>query len=411
MDDSKVDKKADEPAVPDRGESTGLMDPLLVTKTSKHRTELTDIAIELAARAAGFRRSLPEGVLVALADLVRSMNCYYSNLIEGHDTHPVDIERALKDDYSADAEMRNLQLEARAHIAVQKWIDEGGLTGRATSVDGLLEVHRRFCELLPEELLWVEKPKSGERIKVIPGELRQHDVEVGRHIPVSPGALPRFLDRFEAVYGRLGKTDTILAAAAAHHRLLWIHPFLDGNGRVARLMSYAMLLETLDTGGIWSIARGLARSEGEYKRMLMACDLPRRNDLDGRGNLSEEALADFVRFFLNTCIDQVDYMEGLVQPDRLRDRILLWAAEEVQADNLPPRSETVLEAVLYRGELERGDVERLLGTSARQARRVTSALIDRDVLVSKSSRAPLRLAFPAKLAPRWMPGLFPEQRA
>jgi hypothetical protein len=65
--------------------------------------------------------------LASLADLVRAMNCYYSNLIEGHDTHPIDIERALKSDYSNDAKKRDLQLEAQAHIAVQKWIDAGGL--------------------------------------------------------------------------------------------------------------------------------------------------------------------------------------------------------------------------------------------------------------------------------------------
>ena len=172
-----------------------------------------------------------------------------------------------------------------------------------------------------------------------------------------------------------------------------------------------MLLETLDTGGIWSIARGLARNEGTYKSLLNACDLPRRNDLDGRGPLSEEALAEFTTFFLTTCIDQVDFMEGLVLPDRLRDRILIWAEEEIRADALPPRSGTVLEAVLYRGAMPRGEVASILGTSERQARRVTAALIGRDVLVSESTRAPLRLAFPAKHTPRWMPGLFPEKFA
>ncbi len=131
MSDSKSDKKADKtrtekPDVEDRGESIGLMEPLLVGESSKHRAALNDLTVELASRAAGFRRSLPAGVLTALADLVRAMNCYYSNLIEGHDTHPVDIERAMKNDYSADPEKRNLQLEARAHIAVQQWIDGGG---------------------------------------------------------------------------------------------------------------------------------------------------------------------------------------------------------------------------------------------------------------------------------------------
>jgi Fic family protein len=410
MNDIEADDKPDI-SMADRGEPVNLMEPLLVSESARHRAALTDLAVELAANSAGFRRSLPEGVLIALADLVRAMNCYYSNLIEGHDTHPVDIERALKDDYSADAGKRNLQLEAKAHITVQKWIDEGGLRGRATSADSLCEIHRRFGELLPEDLLWVDNPETGEKIQLVPGELRQRNIKVGRHIPVGPGAVPRFLKHFETVYRKLGKTDSILAAASAHHRLLWIHPFLDGNGRVARLMSHAMLLETLDTGGVWSIARGLARNRGTYMSQLMACDTERRNDLDGRGQLSEEALAEFTRFFLTTCNDQVKFMEGLVQPNRLRDRILIWTEEEIRANALPPHSGAVLEAVLYRGELPRGEIARLLGTSERQARRITSALIEREVLVSESSRAPLRLAFPVKLASRWMPGLFPERTA
>ena len=395
--------------VQDRGETICLMEPMRVGEGSRLRTVLTDLAIELAGRAAGFRHGLPGGVLTALTGLVRTVNCYYSNLIEGHDTHPIDIERALRDDYSADPEKRNLQLEARAHITVQRWIDEGGLKGRTTTSEGLQETHLRFCALLPEELLRVEYPGTGERIEVIPGEFRRHDARVGRHIPVSPGAVSRFMARFEAAYSDLGRTDNILAAAAAHHRLAWIHPFIDGNGRVACLMSHAMLSEILDTDGIWSIARGLARNVDDYRSLLAACDLPRRNDLDGRGSLSEEALVEFTKFFLGICIDQVDFMEGLMQPDRLRTRLLVWAEEEIRASTLPPKSGQVLEAVLYRGELPRGDVVRLLGISGRSARRITSALIVRGALTSASSRAPLHLAFPARLALRWMPGLFPEK--
>ena len=406
-----MDIEADTKEAIDRGERPSGMEPLLLSEGSPHRPALNDTAVELAATSAGFRRSLPAGVVKALADLVRAMNCYYSNLIEGHDTHPVDIERAMKNDYSADARKRNLQLEAKAHVSVQSWIDGRGVTGRAVAADAICEIHRRFGELLPEELLKVSDPETGETVIVIPGQLRRRNVKVGRHIPISPGAVPRFLVRFEEVYGGLGRSETILAAAAAHHRLLWIHPFLDGNGRVARLMSHAVLLDALDTGGIWSVARGLARSENSYKAHLASCDALRRNDLDGRGALSEEALAAFTRFFLETCLDQVRFMEQLVQPNRLRDRILLWAEEEIRANNLPAKAGQALEAVLFRGELPRGDVAALLGTSDRQARRVMSALLKRGVLVSGSPRAPLFLAFPAALAPRWMPGLFPEKTA
>jgi len=394
----------------DKGEAISDMEPLLISDSSRHRGCLTDLAFDLTQKSAGFRRSLPESLLTSFADLVRAMNCYYSNLIEGHDTHPIDIERALKNDYSQDTHKRDLQLEAKAHISVQQWIDGGGLKGqRALTAEGICEIHHRFCTLLPEDLLWVEDPTTKERLHVVPGQLRHRDVQVGQLVAVSPGAIPRFLQRFEEVYRQLGKTESLISCAAAHHRLLWMHPFLDGNGRVARLMSHAVLLDILDTGAVWSAARGLARNVAEYKTLLANCDRTRRNDLDGRGTLSEEALAEFTRFFLTICIDQVTFMESLVQPDRLRARILLWAEEEIRLGALPPKSGNILEAVLYRGELPRGDADSVVGTGERQARRIVSALVEKGVLISESSRAPLRLVFPATLASRWMPGLFPDQ--
>ena len=407
--DIEADMKEDILEVMDREEAVTMMEPLLISGTSKHRGPLSDLALELAAQSARFEGSLPKYAQHSLAALVRAMNCYYSNLIEGHDTHPVDIERALKNDYSQNTRQHNLQLEAKAHITVQQWIDEGGLKDHAASYDGLREIHRRFCELLPEELLWAENPETSKRMEIVPGELRGRDVKVGRHIPVSPGALPRFMQRFEAAYNDLGKTDTIFAAAAAHHRLLWIHPFLDGNGRVARLMSYSMLLDALDTGGIWSIARGLARNETQYKALLTACDAQRRNDLDGRGNLSEEALAEFTRFFLETCIDQVKFMEELVAPDKLRNRIFAWANEEIKTKTLLPQSLTILERLLYQGELAREEITSMFEVTPRQTRRYVEPLTELGVLVSETTRAPYHLAFPAKLAPQWMPGLFPEK--
>ena len=395
--------------IPDDGETIGLFEPLMVSEGSPARAGLNDLALDLAEKSAAFRSSLPASVAEALADLVRSMNCYYSNLIEGHDTHPVDIERALRNDYSADPRKRDLQLEAKAHVAVQKWIDDGGMAEPPMAPASIIELHRRFCELLPPELLFVENKDTGERIPVVPGELRRRYVKVWNHVPVSPGAVPRFLERMHTAYSLPGRIEPILASACAHHRLLWVHPFLDGNGRVARLMSYAMLRKALDTRGLWSVARGLARQETTYKEHLAACDAPRQGDRDGRGTLSEAALAAFAGFFLRTCIDQVEFMESLMQPDRLRDRILIWAEEEMRAGALPPKSDIVLRAVLYQGQIERGEVETLLGTSDRTARRITSALLEAGALSSPSTRAPLKLAFPAKFAGRWMPGLFPER--
>lgn len=407
MPDGEADKQPD--ILADRSEPTALMEPLTLSDSAINRAGLLDLALELSSKSTGLTRSLPPALLTSLADLLRSMNCYYSNLIEGHDTHPVDIERALKNDYSHDRKKRDLQIEAKAHIEVQQWIDAGNLKpGRALTSGGISTVHRRFCEALPEDLLWVEDPVTKERIRITPGELRHRDVKVGNHIAISPGALPRFLTRFEHVYTQLGKTNSLIANAAAHHRLLWMHPFLDGNGRVARLVSHAVFLELLNTGSVWSVARGLARNVQEYKTLLANCDMERRNDLDGRGTLSEESLTEFTRFFLKVAIDQIDFMETLVQPNRLRARILRWAESETPEGTLPAKAAALLEAVLYRGELPRGEVDAILGVSDRQARRVVAALLDREVLTSESTRASLRLAFPAALAGAWMPGLFPD---
>ena len=392
----------------DRREDVASMEPLLLRQGAFGRGELVDMALDLAAKSAALHSALPPAVADALAEVVRSMNCYYSNLIEGHDTHPIDIERALNEDYSADAGRRNLQLEARAHIEVQAWIDRGGLGVPATTRRAITQIHRRFCERMPSELLVATDLQSEEQVSIVPGELRRRDVIVGRHVAVSPGAVPRFLERFEAVHAGLGRTEQILAAATAHHRLLWIHPFLDGNGRVARLMSHAMLTEALGAGGLWSVCRGLARREADYKGLLANCDLPRRHDTDGRGNQSEEALIAFCRFFLATCIDQVEFMTRLIDPKGLRERILAWAQVEIATSRLPPRSDRILDALLLHGELPRGHVATLLGTSSRHARRLTAALTARGAVTARSTRAPLRLAIPAALLDQWLPSAFPR---
>jgi Fic family protein len=405
----KTARKAAKRALRDDGEDVALMEPMRISEENDARPELTELVLELTKRSASFSSSMPKGLTEPLADFVRSMNCYYSNLIEGHDTHPVDIERALHNDLAEDdPNRRDLQLEAKAHIEVQRWIDEGGLFNRETTVAGILETHRRFTELLPNDLRRVEHKDKKEKIEVIPGEMRQHDAKVGRHIAVSPGAIPRFMKRFESRFSGLKDFEAILAAGPAHHRLLFIHPFSDGNGRVTRLISYATLHRTLDTGGLWSIARGLARRVGDYKSRLAECDQIRRGDRDGRGHLGEAALSNFTKFFLEVCIDQTTFMSELMQPKSLRDRILKWAEEETSYGRLPNKSPRILDAILFRGSLPKSEVASVLDQSARSARDATSALSKQGIITSAGPRDDWQIAFPARLAPRIAPGLFPD---
>ena len=372
---------------------------------------LENLAFDLAREASELSAQLHPAVRLSVAELVRSMNCYYSNLIEGHNTHPRDIDRALTADYSTDLHRRDLQLEARAHIEVQQMIDERvGELPRPPATRAFIEwTHREFCKRLPESLLVVVNPDTGERVPVIPGQLRSRTVAVGRHVAPAPEDLPAFMLRFEEAFdaARLTKSRQVIAVAAAHHRFLWIHPFLDGNGRVARLMSHALLLDIGIGSALWSVSRGLARNSGDYKRLLMAADEPRRSDLDGRGALSHEALIDFCRFFLETCLDQVRYMRELLDASELQRRMELYVREEESAERLPKRSFAVLREALRAGELERGRIPQLIDTSERTARRVVSALIEKRLLVSASHKAPLRLGFPIDVVERWFPRLYP----
>jgi Fic family protein len=153
----------------DRDETPDLIEPLVFSENARQRGELVDLAFELAQKSAGLKRALPASMRAPLANLVRAMNCYHSNLIEGRDTHPVDIERALHRDYRSDPKKRDLQKEASAHIAVQPWIDQGGVQGRALTINSIQEIHRRFCNNLQEALLFVEDRQTRERVTVVPG--------------------------------------------------------------------------------------------------------------------------------------------------------------------------------------------------------------------------------------------------
>lgn len=391
-------------------ETVGLMEPMLPPENA---SELNDLALDLATKASAFAGMLNPIVARSAGDLVRSMNCYYSNLIEGHDTHPRDIDRAIAEDYSTEPKKRALQKEAVAHITVQKMIDDGEAPALCPISSKYGQwIHKEFCERLPEELLWVKNPDTGEKIKVIPGIHRDRTVKVGRHIPPLPENLDKFLRRFDQAYDarRLSQLQRITSVAASHHRYLWIHPFLDGNGRVVRLMSYAALKDINVGSELWSVARGLARQTEEYKSILQSADAPRQGDLDGRGTLSQKALVKFCEFFLKVCIDQVEYMNNLLDFRVLSERMRIHVEEMIAMKELPKGSYSLLREALLIGEFERGKAMEITGFKDRAAREVMYALVKKGLLVSDTPRGSVRLGFPIGVVERWFPLLYPSTK-
>ncbi len=394
------------PETPSRIEPTRIEAPSEAT---------ADALAELTAAAATLGSALHPRTAGHLAELVRIMNTYYSNLIEGHDTRPRDIERALANDFESDPDRRNLQLESVAHVRVQAAIDRMATNDdlpEPASTAFLKWLHHEFYRDAPASMLRIVATKP--ELFMSPGEWRaraEHDNAVGRHMPPSSDRVADFMEYFEARYrfDALGKASRILTIPVAHHRFNYIHPFPDGNGRVSRLMSHAMAIRAgIGAHGLWSISRGLARgldSRGEYKRMMDLADTPRQSDIDGRGNLSQKATEEFVLWFLRVCLDQVTFMAGLFELKTLGPRLRRLVEESA---TLKRETARLLDEALVRGEVERGEASRITGLPERTARRVLTDAIDAGLLASETPKGPVSLRFPSDSLEVLFPRLYPQ---
>lgn len=391
---------------------------------------------------------LPPQTVDAVHLLLRDATTYYSNLIEGHDTHPVFLDAARRGAISKLPALRNRQVEALAHAETQARYEtalanDTGMNVAAPEV--VRGVHEAFYSQLPVEMRTVRDRAHTHTVIVEPGVVRDHDVEVGAHLAPGFELIPSLLEAFGDAYapatlvGEAGadvvisedaRAAALIAVAAAHHRLLWIHPFGDGNGRVTRIITDLMLARLgFGARGLWSMSRGLARAGDLYREHLANADQPPWNATDGRGPLSARYLRDFCAFFLETAADQVTYMRAVLARDELRARVSDYtrrrATREIPAPDAPaeiaggkPRvgrpalafrreAAHVLEYLLNVGSLPRGDVARVANTSDRTARRLVNDLVEEGFAVSATPRGELLPRIPAHAAPYLLPQLFP----
>lgn len=388
------------------------MEPLLPEQGRNVLSELTCRILQAAGRVTGQVHA--PMVRVKIAELVQEMNCYYSNLIEGHKTQPRDIERALRNDFSSSPKRRDNQRLSVAHIEVERLIPaELGREGVSPySPDFICWLHREFYSRLPEEFHFAQT-KSGRKYEVKPGLLREYMVDVGGHTPPVFKAIPEMLQRFSRFYGseRILPTNRLVAIAAAHHRLAWIHPFGDGNGRVARLHSQALLIHHgLDGGGFWTISRGLARDQSKYYDLLSNADQVRRHDFDGRGNLSDSALSEFCQFFLSTMLDQIEFMGGLLDLPSLRERIERYFRFEA-LDITKHREELmkVVKVLVDEGEISRSRVLDITGRSGAVGAAIIKQGLERELFSSPSPKGELQVRFSSKYRNFFFPKLFFDQ--
>lgn len=385
------------------------MEPLL---PGEHRLgPLLEQAGDLIRAADHLAGMCQPGALSGLRGLLRAMTSYYSNKIEGQHTLPLEIEQALRNDYASDADKARRQRLALAHMATEQSLEDRWSSWDASQVWSarmVCDIHQDLFARLPEADRVL--PDGADVLQ--PGVLRGEQVSVGVHAAPAAAHVQAFLARWGVFYGQVRRGEMqVLAMAAAHHRLAWIHPFRDGNGRVARLHSHLVLGQMGLTNGLWSPLRGFARSHETYYALLAGADEARAGDLDGRGNLSERGLEAWMDYVLAQCLDQVRFMADLLDLRGMKERIAACLSYEQSVVRQGVRTEA-LRALHYlfatQGELERADFKAMLGLGERLATAQVAALLKRGLVASDTPYGKLRFGVPQHALRFYFPKLWPE---
>ncbi len=390
------------------GKNIGKVIPMKVSSMEPMMPRVTPELISLSGaireRIGGLKEKLHPITAKAVSVVVADMNSYYSNLIEGHHTYPKDIERALQNDFSSNLQERDKQLLGLAHVKTENAILSSATEENIFTPGTLLKIHETFYANLPESMR-LSKSQSGKEYQIIPGKFRNFEVAVGAHQPPASKSLEKFIARFCEAYKNIPIGEILIAAAASHHRLAWIHPFGDGNGRVVRIFTSSLLKAYgLNGGGIWSISRGLARNRSQYYAKLAIADQDRQGDLDGRGTLSERSLIEFCEFFLSTMLDQMDFMLGILKLDSVISRYA-----RLMHEVFPKKSELCLRIIkeLWTfGETPRGKICEITGMSERASRAILSELESKGFVKSDSLKTPVHINISADISEQIFPNLF-----
>lgn len=375
---------------------------------------LHELSRQVLLLAGSLQQGLPPTSIGQISKLVIGMNSYYSNLIEGHRTYPGEMDTARKDDFTTDPRKVALQKLGFAHEAVEQLMRARLHTEpelEPCSASFVQWLHHELYERLPPEFKVVKNLAGDKEYPIEPGKFRDHPAGVGLHSAPNAAQLDIFMTRFQQVYStaQVPPPDQLIAAMAAHHRFMWIHPFSDGNGRVARLMTTAYLIRIgVDDLALWSWARGLARSQSDYYAYLQSADQPRQGDRDGRGNLSEASLRSFIDFSLRTVLDQMEFMGNKLDLLKLEIRIEDFFRREQPVGSAKQADDFVkiLLEVLRRGELPRGKVGPLVHKAERTASLLIKHLESAGYVTSESPKKPLKIAFPTDLRDACFPNLY-----
>jgi Fic family protein len=400
-----MNKPAKQPAKKGRD----IMKPVM--PYGKYLGPLKDLAQEVIMASTSLEGRVAPQTAMVLGDKLRLLNSFYSNLIEGHKTFIPDIEKALANDFSENAQERYAQELCSAHVRAERALMKLVLDGDIENVSApafLKQIHGEFYSHLPPEHQFTHEAGGFTDIEVRPGQFR--DLEVAVHLDAGTHGpnhkdLHQEIDQFSTDYDsrQVHGDERLIAMAAAHHQLTWLHPFHDGNGRVCRLHSGLFMARAgINKGNLWSLSRGLSRAKTEYMMNLFSVD-PAPNDTPEDLN---ERLADFCEFFLEVCFDQINFIKKQLRLEKIESRIEWFVSERSTKNEMPQSSSRLLRALFMQGNVKRGEVPSILNTSETTSRRIVRKLTDLGLVTSTSHRAPLTVGLPTYALAYYFPSLY-----
>jgi Fic family protein len=366
--------------------------------------------------AEGHRLEASSGPLAAaLRPVVGTMNACYASELDGRPLCPADIERAIP---ASDANDPGAQAHhlARTHVAAEAAL----VAALPTKSVGLYapefvqcihaELHRtrsrgRSMAAGADQSPESSSPPGAWRLASAPGREAAQAEDI-----------PELMDTWQGVYSKpFPLEQAVIAALCSQHRLLGVRPFQQGNGRTARLHTHLVLTALGLTRGLWSPLRGMARDRDAYHSRLGHPRASREARSDRAAALREE-LEEFAAWTLDSCLEQAHTARELLDGERLKGRLhdlLAWlgARPWVMGSERSVIKPDALEAIHYAaitGPVERARFIAMLGLQHRTGRRVLSSLLDFGLLVSESSRAPVRFHLPLASLRFLFPGVWPE---
>lgn len=366
-------------------------------------SEILSLAERLCINSAKLENLHNQSITNSLKKIFRVVNVYYSNRLDSKEMEFSHVYDALFEN-----RVDSLSYLSLAQYRLQLFLEEHKNNCKNPyTKEFITDIHKNFfIQKHMDEFLVLKNQNLSMRA----GEFRDKNVMVRKHEAPSFGIIPLLFTQFEASYTPSlshNKISKLIYALCSFHRVLWIHPFLFSNERIARIyLDFLMQFIDIEGYGLWSFSRGIRKNESEYKERLKQADQKANTINDGQGPLTNEGLREYLLFMLKIANEEIEYSLKNMQilPKRVQNYVKLSREGFFDAEELPKNTDALFEKIFLYGDVKRGDIKNIIQKQDRSATYFTQSLTKQNIIYSDTPRGDIKINFNAHFVQK----LFPE---